>query len=115
MKTSQDPRHEKRISTVHKLFAYSFDVTQREGIEEILAHIDEIDRKIATFATERPLHEINKLDLAILRLGVFELMYQDQSKAVVIDEAIEIAKSYGGDTSPKFVNAILGKIAQETK
>lgn len=111
MKTSQDPRHTKRIAIVHKLFSYSFDVTQREGIEDILEHLVQIDEKIATYATERPLHEVNKLDLAILRLGVFELIYQAQTPSIAIDEAIEIAKEYGGDASPKFINAILGKIA----
>lgn len=110
MKTIHDPRHEKRVKTVHALFSYSFDITQTQGIEEIVAHLDSIDKKIAEFAVERPLHEINKLDLAILRSGVFELMYQDQSPAVVIDEAVEIAKEYGGDASPKFVHAILGKM-----
>lgn len=111
VKTSQDPRHEKRIGTVHKLFAYSFDVTQSQGLEDILTHLDQIDAKIAAVASERPLYEISKVDLAILRLAVFELLYGKESKAVVIDEAIEIAKSYSSDSSPKFVNAVLGKIA----
>lgn len=113
MKTAHDPRHEHRINTVKKLFAFTFDETQKSDIEaELLSHLEEIDQKIAQFATERPLSQVNKLDLAILRLGVFELVVRKEKPAIVIDEAVEIAKEFGGETSPKFVNAILGKIAE---
>lgn len=112
MKTSHDPRHENRVETVKKLFAHTFDSQQVEGIREIVEKLDEIDGQIREYAKERPLADINKLDLAILRLGVFELVYKKEKPAIVIDEAIEIAKEFGGDTSPKFVNAILGKIAE---
>lgn len=112
MKTTHDPRHEKRIKTVQSLFAYAFDPNQITGLADIVEHLPEIDEKIRSFATERPLDQVNKLDLAILRLGVFELIYQHEKPAIVIDEAIEIAKEFGADASSKFVNAILGKIAE---
>jgi len=113
VKTAHDPRHEKRIQTVQELFSFSFDPEQRTGtIEEVVEKLPDIDTRIREFASERPLADINKLDLAILRLGVFELVYQKMNPAITIDEAIEIAKEFGGDSSPKFVNAVLGKIAE---
>jgi N utilization substance protein B len=111
VKTAHDPRHEKRVKAVHALFAYAFDPSQTEGVEDIIPLLPEIDKKLSEFATERPLSQVNKLDLAILRIGVFELVYQHLKAGVVIDEAIEIAKEYGSDTSPKFINAVLGKVA----
>lgn len=113
MKTSKDPRHELRIETVKKLFTYDFDKSQDQGIAEIVTNLPAIDEKIREFATARPLEDISKLDLAILRNGVFELVYKHDKPAIVIDEAIEIAKEFGSDATPKFVNAILGKIAEK--
>lgn len=112
MKTATDPRHEKRIQIVHALFAYSFDATQVALIEEIVPHLDEIDDAIRKIAKDHPLETINKLDLAIIRLGVFELTNQHLAPGIVIDEAVEIAKEYGGEKSPMFINAVLGKIVQ---
>lgn len=113
MKIAHDPRHEKRIETVKALFAFAFDPTQTENLEEIVPKLEKIDAKIQQFATERALIQVNKLDLAILRLGVFELLYKGERPGIVIDEAVEIAKEYGADASPRFVNAILGKISEE--
>lgn len=112
MKTAHDPRHSHRVETVKTLFAFAFDANQTRGLAQILPLLPEIDAKISQFAKERPLEQVNKLDLAILRLGVFELVYKKEKPAIVIDEAIEIAKEFGGDSSSKFVNAILGKIAE---
>lgn len=83
-----------------------------ESIQERLAAIDKI---IAEHAEGWKLNRIAKADLTILRLATYEICYDEQVPAkVAINEAVELAKKFGGDKTPGFVNAILGKI-QRTK
>jgi N utilization substance protein B len=57
---------------------------------------------------------MNRVDLSLLRLAVYEIKYDDTiPDKVAVNEAVELAKTYGGDDSPAFVNAILGKIMKE--
>lgn len=112
MKSPQDPRHQKRQLLIEELFSSEFH-SQRVSKEaqEILANQNLIDEQIAKAAPEFPVIKINKIDLAILRLAVYELFVQKKNPPkVIIDEAIELAKEYGGDTSPSFVNGALGKL-----
>ncbi len=112
MKTPLDPRHVRRQKLVEELFAIDFH-NKQGGLkaQEIYSHKDAIDEKIHTSATEFPIDKINKIDLAILRLAVFELLIEKKEPPkVVIDEAIELAKEYGGEASPGFINGALGKI-----
>jgi transcription antitermination protein NusB len=111
MKTSRDPRHLHRIELVKTLYTYSFSGEVTEEIKDIVARLTSIDQTIQDIATDHPLSQINKIDLAILRLGVFELEQKENTPNVVIDEAIEIAKEYGGDNSKNFINAVLSKVA----
>ena len=77
-------------------------------------HRSEIDEKIAEYAINWKLERIAKMDLAILREAAAEIMYIDEVPcAVTINEAVELAKLYGTERAPKFVNAVLGKIAGE--
>lgn len=112
MKTPQDPRHKKRLEKVEKLFSYSFDQDQKpEIINPILENLKKIDSLIHEVAPEWPLNNINKIDLAILRLATYELWYDDKVPSKVsIDEAVEIAKKYGAESSPSFINGVLGTI-----
>lgn len=116
MKTSRDPRHIHRQRIVQTLFANSFqdqEITD-EKTQEILKHCDEIDRTIEQIAPEFPIPKLNKIDLAVLRLGVYELMFEKAAPPkVVVDEAIELAKEFGGASSPAFVNGALGKLMKE--
>lgn len=112
MKTPLDPRHQKRQKLVEELFSIEFH-KQRVSPEtkEILSHLKSIDNKIKTSASEFPVDKINKVDLAILRLAVYELIVEKKEPIkVVIDEAIELAKEYGGETSPSFINGALGNV-----
>lgn len=115
MKTASDPRHQKRIDHMQKLFALSFQQTPpTNGIEDIIAVLPVIDEKVQKAAPEWPLSKISHIDLAILRLAAFELtVTKSEPPKVVIDEAIELAKSYGNDNSPKFINGVLGSILKE--
>ena len=82
--------------------------------KEIFTKKDFIDEQIAKAAPEYPIDKINKTDLAILRLAVYELLIEKkQPPKVIIDEAIELAKEYGGDTSPAFINGALGKLIKK--
>ena len=78
--------------------------------QAILDQIAQIDQQIIEHASERPLAEINQVDLAIMRLIIFEANPQQTPKKVLVDEAIELAKEYGTDSSSKFVNGVLGKV-----
>ncbi len=116
MKTAQDPRHKKRQDIVQLLFSYSFheQPIKNEKVNEILGKTHEIDEKITEIAPEFPIEKINKVDLAVLRLAIFELQFEKQTPPkVIIDEAIELAKEFGGEASPGFVNGALGKLLKD--
>lgn len=112
MKTSSDPRHKKRQKLVEELFKIDFHKQRvNDNTKSILNHIDFIDKKIEAAAPEFSVDKINRVDLAILRLAVYELLVEkSQPIKVIIDEAIELAKEYGGDSSPSFVNGALGNL-----
>lgn len=113
MKTATDPRHTARQKIVEDLFSQSFftQQTKNEKVKDILKKLKDVDIVIAKAAPEFPVEKINKVDLAILRLGVYEIEFEKKEPPkVIIDEAIELAKEYGGDTSPGFVNGALGKL-----
>lgn len=118
MKTAQDPRHRMRVNIIQELFAHSFLKQKGFGKKslQILKTIDQIDPLITRAAPEFPLDKIAKVDLAILRLAIFELIYEHKEPPkVIIDEAVELAKSYGGEGSPPFINGVLGTILQNAK
>lgn len=112
MKTSKDPRHKRRVTLMDKLFTYSFDQKQKDAaVSPIIASLPTIDKRIAQAAPEWPIEKIAKIDLAILRLALFELTIEKKEPPkVVIDEAIELAKEFGNEHSSKFVNGVLGTI-----
>jgi len=77
----------------------------------VIEHLSEIDSLIKQYATNWPIEQINFVDRNILRIGIYELRFSSSIPAkVAINEAIEIAKTYGGPTSGKFVNGILGAL-----
>lgn len=112
MKTSHDPRHQRRVTLMQQLFTVSFNAEHPDpDIAEIMSELPQLDAAIATAAPEWPIDKIAKIDLAILRLASWELMVaKKEPPKVVIDEAIELAKAYGNDSSAKFVNGVLGTI-----
>lgn len=85
-------------------------------IKGVVEHLEEIDAIIEKAAPEWPIDQIAPIDRNVLRIGLYELLYADRSEVppkVAINEAIEIAKGYGGVNSPKFVNGVLGTIFAE--
>lgn len=116
MKKATDPRHKVRIRIVEELFAESFSgqrVFKETATKQILEKVALIDENIKKAATEWPIDKISKIDLAILRLSVYEILIdKSQPVKVIIDEAIEIAKLFGNDRSPSFINGVLGTIVK---
>ena len=89
-------------------------------VEDIVAgvsdHQTDIDAIIAPAAPEWPVEQIAKIDKIILRIGVYELMIKrDVPPKVAINEAVELAKTFGGENSSKFINGVLGTIYRNSE
>lgn len=97
-------------------FAKDFDEKDfaRNIVKGIVTHQEVIDQTITTFAPDWPLAKITTVDRNILRIGTFELLYNfDIPSKVAINEAIELAKTFGGESSGKFVNGVLGAVYRD--
>jgi len=129
-------RHLARTLAMQTLFAWDFNAEASDNLKEIIAenfanfapdfddngfventvygvvnNIKEINAYIVKYATEWPLEQITIIDRNILRIGVYEIILDESiPPRVAINEAIEIAKNYGGESSGKFVNGVLGAI-----
>lgn len=134
-------RHLSRSIAMQSLFEWDFHGQPKDGLKEIIKHninefapgmddpsfiydlvqgvvekTGEIDMMIQKMAPEWPLDTITTVDRNILRLGVYELKFgnaPDVPPKVAINESIELAKTFGGASSGKFVNGILGAIYKE--
>lgn len=115
MKTATDPRHLRRREAVKFLFAetYTKQPNPPELVQKILAQKDTINNLISNAAPQWPIDKLNKIDLVILWLAIYELENENTPPKVVIDEAVELAKEFGGESSPSFVNGVLGTIYKE--
>jgi len=112
MKNPLDPRHTKRQKIVEDLYKIDFHKQRiSTAAKKIISDKEFIDKEIEKAAPEFPIAKINRVDLAILRLAVYELLIEKAApKKVIIDEAIELAKEYGGEKSPGFINGALGNL-----
>ena len=93
----------KKIRNKQKIFT-------EELINGILSNLNTLDDALNEHLNEYKMNEIGEVERAILRLGAYEIKFSDIDKAVAINEAIELAKEMGSDTSPKFVNGVLDKV-----
>jgi N utilization substance protein B len=135
MKEEFDPRHTARCVALQTLFEWSFnssdldeiierDVLELEArsidreltkflVKGVTDNLDTIDEIIRSSAPEWPLPQIAKIDLAVLRIAIFELyIARSVPPKVAIDEAIELGKQYGGENSGKFINGVLGTVVK---
>ena len=97
-------------------FAPNFDDAgfSKEILGGITKHLGEIDKTITTFAPEWRVEQITIVDRNIVRIGIFELKFDENIPAkVAINEAIEMAKTFGGESSGRFVNGVLGAIYKQ--
>lgn len=81
-------------------------------VEGVHTNMREIDSVIAACAKGWDLERMNKVDLAILRLAVYEIKFSETPVGVAINEAVELAKKFSSDEAPAFINGVLGKAAQ---
>lgn len=80
----------------------------------VTANAEELDAKIQPVAPDWPLAQIARIDHIVLRMGAYELLYhKDVPPKVAINEAVELAKAFGGDNSSKFINGVLGTLLKE--
>ena len=87
-------------------------------VDGVYSQAEELDAKLQPVAPEWPIDQIARMDRLVLRIGLFELDNEpDTPPKVVINEAVELAKAFGGDNSSKFVNGVLGTLlrAREEK
>ena len=104
------------IRYVRDEFAPEFDDHDyvEATVRGIVEHVADIDERLNHFATDWPVHTMTFVDRNVLRIGVYELVFvEDIPSKVAINEAIEIAKAFGGETSGKFVNGVLGAIYKD--
>lgn len=86
----------------------------KETVAGVIKNLTEIDNYITKYAPEWPIDQITTIDRNILRLGIYEMAFnKDIPERVAINEAIEIAKAYGGESSGKFINGVLGAIYKD--
>jgi len=92
------------------------DQFARNLVKGVMENKESLDQIIVKTAPEWPLEQINILDRNILRLGLFELIYGNKEEVppkVAINESIELAKNFGGESSRKFINGVLGTVYKE--
>lgn len=90
----------------------------KQIIRCVLENKEKIDQILQKTAPEWPIEQITIIDRNILRIGIYELLFADKNEVppkVAINEAIELAKSFGGESSSKFVNGVLGSVYREVK
>ncbi len=88
----------------------------RRIVNGVYDHLKELDEIITKVAPEWPIKQISLIDRNILRIGLYELLYADPNEVppkVAINEAIEIAKNFGGPNSGKFINGVMGTVFRE--
>jgi len=131
MPTTRDPRHEARKVVLGVVFSWLFseidDAQCRELTKELLKidnvdqylvetivngiknNSEDIDNTIRKYAPEWPLDKISKVELILLKIAIYEALFDKKTpQKVAIDEAVELAKEFGNDTSSSFVNGVLG-------
>jgi len=98
---------------------YKDDVDIKYGkktLKAIVGKIKELDKKIVSVAPDFPIEKVANIDKAILRSSIYELLYcQEIPPKVAINEAVELAKTFGGDNTYKFVNGVLGTIYRQSE
>jgi N utilization substance protein B len=99
----------RNIDRYHKM------VDDKEFIKRLVIGVDsnekQLDETLTPIAPDWPIDQIARMDRVILRIGIYELMNEhDTPPKVIINEAVELAKSFGGDNSSKFINGVLGTV-----
>ncbi|EAH5992467.1 transcription antitermination factor NusB [Campylobacter coli] len=97
--------NEKKIRNEQKNFTLSL-------YEGIIKNLDDIDKNLNPYLNENEIEKLGHIERAILRLGAYELLFTYTPNAIVINEAIELAKELANDNSPKFINGVLDTLVK---
>lgn len=112
------PDEDPMVIATRNIENFSEDVDREFVVKNLkgsLQHLANIDSLIAKAAPEWPLEQISPIDKSILRLAVHEILHSsDVPPKVIINEAVELGKAYGGDNTGKFINGVLGTIYRES-
>jgi N utilization substance protein B len=96
---------EKKIRNQQKEFALKI-------FNGTVTNIEAIDKEIITHLNQRTLEDLGSVEKSILRLAIYEILFEDLPKAIIINEAIELSKRLASDGAPKFVNGLLDKVTK---
>ena len=80
-----------------------------------IENLTEVDKEIASHLNERNISDVGSVEKAILRLSIYEILFSDLDKAIIINEAIELSKRLAADNAPKFINGVLDSIEKKEK
>ncbi|MBT3756956.1 MAG: transcription antitermination factor NusB [Candidatus Cloacimonetes bacterium] len=108
MKILEGIAADKEILPDNQIFEFASDL-----VRNVLLHIDNIDEKIKSHSTNWSFERIAKLDVSVMRVAVYEMIYTDTAPPIIMNEAIEISKKYCSESSGKFINGVLNAIAKE--
>ena len=78
-----------------------------------ISHLQKIDEELSSHLKQRDITEVGSVEKSILRLSIYEIMFTQLDKAIIINEAIELAKRLASDNAPKFINGLLDKIEKK--
>ncbi|HEX5711043.1 MAG TPA: transcription antitermination factor NusB [Sulfuricurvum sp.] len=128
-------RHQARMAVVSLLYAYdlgnqtiadfSDEIMEEKKIRNkqrdfamdlfrgVTEHLEEVDTAIVKHLKDWDFDRLGSIERATLRLGGYEIMYGELDSAVIINEAIEVAKAFGSEQSPKFINGVLDAISKD--
>ncbi len=114
----KDRKEDIKIIVENNLKEFAQNLGETDFVYElakgVAEKIEEIDAVIVKTATEWPVDQVSLVDRNVLRLGIYELMFlKDVPPKVAINEAVELAKTFGGETSGKFVNGVLGTLFKQ--
>jgi len=130
-------RHHARMAVVSLLYAYDLgngkiadvavDILEEKKIrnkqrefalslfEGVMQNLEAIDKAISEHLKDWDFERLGSIERATLRLGAYEIMFGELDPAVVINEAVEISKSFAAEQSPKFINGVLDAIAKDVR
>lgn len=94
---------EKKIRNKQKEFALNL-------FNGTVKNLEKIDEEIIKYITQGTIDDVGSVEKSILRLAIFEILFENLSKAIAINEAIELSKKLASDGAPKFINAILDQV-----
>jgi len=118
--SSGDEKFDLNEVTLRNIDRYKETIEDTDFIWQLIngvsSQVDQLDKKLQAVAEKWPINQIARIDRIILRIGLFELSKEDDvPPKVVINEAVELAKAFGGENSSKFINGVLGTLYKQSE